>query len=298
MLWLRFSAALSCSILLGCVFASGSYASSTTVFKDGFESGSLTGWTNSSGTGQEAVTSAAAHSGNYGLRLSGTSSQSEKAVKTLSVPLTDSTTEFWMRVDSASGRPIVAEARDAANTGYDWVLKYDSAHQQLCLDAYNGAASTEVLTGTGSAPTNTWLKVLIVYNAASSGGAKLSINGHSPSAWSVSGNYSQPNGLQRLQLWYNVAGSTDFDDVVVTTPDGTGAGLPVDNSPPAVTGNAAQGQKLTMTNGSWGASPTAYSYSWQDCDGSGNNCASIGGATSSSYAVTPVSTQGTRSGRS
>jgi hypothetical protein len=82
-----------------------------------------------------------------------------------------------------------------------------------------------------------------------------------------------------------VAGSIDFDDVVVTTPDGTGAGLPVDKSPPTVTGNAAQGQKLTTTTGSWGNSPTAYSYSWQDCDGSGSNCASIGGATSSTYLV-------------
>ena len=132
---------------------------------------------------------------------------------------------------------------------------------------------------------NTWLKVVIVYNATSTGGAKLSINGHSQSAWSVSGNYARPDGLQRLQLWYNVAGSADFDDVVVTTPDGTGSGLPIDNSPPTVTGSAAQGQTLTTTSGAWGSSPTAYSYSWQDCDGAGNNCAAIGGATSTTYAV-------------
>ena len=97
---LRFSLALLCSLLLAALFASASYAATTTVFKDGFESGSLTNWSNSGGTGQETVTSAAAHTGSYGLRLSGASGQSEKAVKTLSVPLTDSTTEFWMRVDS------------------------------------------------------------------------------------------------------------------------------------------------------------------------------------------------------
>lgn len=67
----------------------------------------------------------------HGLNLSGTSGQSEKAVKTLSVPLTDSTTEFWMRVDSASGIAVAAEGRDEANTEYEWVLKYDSAQQQL-----------------------------------------------------------------------------------------------------------------------------------------------------------------------
>lgn len=34
---------------------------------------------------------------------------------------------------------------------------------------------------------NTWLKVVNVYNATSTGGAKLSINGHSQSVWSISG---------------------------------------------------------------------------------------------------------------
>ena len=50
MRWLRFSLVLSCFMLLGGLFASASYAA-TTVFKDGFESGSLTAWTNSGGTG-------------------------------------------------------------------------------------------------------------------------------------------------------------------------------------------------------------------------------------------------------
>ena len=285
MRWLRFSLALSCSMLLGGLFASTSLAATTTVFKDGFESGSLTAWSNSGGSGQKIVTSAAAHTGSYGLNLSGTSAESEKAVETLSVPLTDSTTEFWMRVDSSSGVALVAEGRDAANTGYEWVLKYDSASQQLCFYPYSGATSTELLTGAGSAPMNTWLKVLIVYDATGTGGAKLSINGHSPSAWSVGGNYVRPDGLQRVQLWNNVAGSVDFDDVVVTTPDGTGAGLPVDKSPPTVSGAAAQGQTLTASSGSWGNSPTGYSYSWQDCDSAGNNCAPISGATSSTYVV-------------
>ncbi len=285
MLWLRFSFALSCSVLLGGLCASASFAATTTVFKDGFESGSLTAWTNSGGTGQETVASAAAHTGGYGLNLSGTGSESEKAVKTLSVSLTDSTTEFWMRVDSASGTGIVAEGRDAANTGYEWVLKYDSVNQQLGFYPYNGATSTAILTGTGSAPMNAWLKVLIVYDATSAGGVKLSINGHSPSAWSVSGSYAQSDGVQRVQLWNTVAGSIDFDDVVVTTPDGTGVGLPVENSPPTVSGTAVQGQTLSTRSGSWGASPTGYSYSWQDCDAAGNNCAPIGGATSSSYVV-------------
>ena len=122
-------------------------------------------------TGHETVMSAAARSGSYGLNLSETGAQSEKAVKTLRVPLTDSTTEFWMRVDSASGIAVVAEGRDLAGTGYEWVLKCDSAHQQFCFYPYNGATSTDIFTGVGTAPLNTWLKVDIVYNATSAGGA-------------------------------------------------------------------------------------------------------------------------------
>ena len=54
-----------------------------------------------------------------------------------------------MRVDSASGIPVVAETRDLAGTGYEWVLKYDSAHQQFEFYPYKGGTSTEIVTGGG-----------------------------------------------------------------------------------------------------------------------------------------------------
>jgi endoglucanase len=285
MRWLRLSLALSGSMLLAAVFASASDAATTNVFKDGFESGSLTAWTNSSGSGQAAVITAAAHSGSYGLRLSNTSGQSEKVVKTLSAPLTDSTTEFWMRVNSASGVETVAEALDQAGTGHEWVLKYDASQQALSFFPYDGTSSTQIVTANDTAPLNTWLKVVVDYNANSSGGAQLHINGHTQSAWAVSGNYARPDGLQRLWLFDNVAGSTDFDDVLLTTPDGTGAGLPVDKTPPTISGTTAQGQQLTTTSGSWSGTPNKYSYSWEDCDSSGNNCSVISGARSNTYVL-------------
>ena len=232
MLWLRFSLALSCSVVLGGLCASASYAATTTVFKDGFESGSLTAWTNSGGGGQEAVAGAAAHTGSYGLNLSDASGQSEKAVKTLSVSLTDSTTEFWMRVDSATGTAIVAEGRDAANIGYEWMLKYDSRPSAVLLlplqrhDEYRGS------DGHGDAPMNTWLKVLIVYDADERRRGQDLINGHSPSAWSVSGSYARSDGVQRLRSGTPSRDRSISMTSIVTTPDGTGAGLPIDNSPP------------------------------------------------------------------
>ena len=92
------------------------------------------------------------------------------------------------------------------------------------------------------------------------------------------------------------AGSTV--DVVVTASNSAGSGQatsiatsvvtvpvqpPVNTSLPSIGGQTVVGDTLTAANGSWSNGPTAFVYQWQDCDGSGANCSSISGATSSSY---------------
>jgi hypothetical protein len=58
------------------------------------------------------------------------------------------------------------------------------------------------------------------------------------------------------------------------------------NPPPAISGTPVQpGQTLSVSNGTWTGDPTAFSYVWEDCDGSGNNCVPIAGATSSTYTL-------------
>lgn len=72
---------------------------------------------------------------------------------------------------------------------------------------------------------------------------------------------------------------------------GTGqaaAGGPTNSGTPTISGTAQQGQKLTVSNGGWGGSPTAFAYAWSLCDASGNSCTAISGATSASY--TPAAT--------
>ncbi len=54
---------------------------------------------------------------------------------------------------------------------------------------------------------------------------------------------------------------------------------------PQISGTTLQGQTLTTDNGTWLNGPTSYSYQWEDCDGSGANCANITGATQSSYTL-------------
>ena len=52
---------------------------------------------------------------------------------------------------------------------------------------------------------------------------------------------------------------------------------------PAVSGTAQQGQTFRPSTGTWTNSPTGYSYQWQRCDSGGNSCSTIGGATSQTY---------------
>lgn len=69
-----------------------------------------------------------------------------------------------------------------------------------------------------------------------------------------------------------------------TTPSCSG-GKPVETGEPVISGTVATGDTLSTTNGTWGDSPTSYSYQWQDCATDGTSCSNITGATSSTYKV-------------
>jgi hypothetical protein len=64
------------------------------------------------------------------------------------------------------------------------------------------------------------------------------------------------------------------------------AAPPANTTPPTISGTPAEGATLTGSNGSWTHGPTSYAFAWFRCDRNGNNCASIGGARSSSYRLT------------
>lgn len=80
----------------------------------------------------------------------------------------------------------------------------------------------------------------------------------------------------------NAGGSTPATSNTTSTVTGP---APTNTTAPAVTGQAAQGQTVTTSNGSWNGSPTSYAYQWQDCNSSGAGCTNISGATSSSYTL-------------
>jgi hypothetical protein len=61
--------------------------------------------------------------------------------------------------------------------------------------------------------------------------------------------------------------------------------IPVDVTPPAITGTVDVGQTLTVTPGIWSNPDVTLGYQWQRCDGTGANCVAIAGANSTTYAV-------------
>ena len=88
----------------------------------------------------------------------------------------------------------------------------------------------------------------------------------------------------------DVSAPTTGTDATATTTTTTTTQLlpvlpPIDLTSPAISGTAKQGQALSSSTGTWLNSPTSYSYQWEDCDSSGNNCAGINGATANTYTL-------------
>ncbi len=75
----------------------------------------------------------------------------------------------------------------------------------------------------------------------------------------------------------NQATSGPTGSVLPASPAVTGA--------PEIGGTPQQGDTLTASNGSWNNNPTKFTYAWEDCDSSGNNCATISGASSITYTL-------------
>jgi hypothetical protein len=61
---------------------------------------------------------------------------------------------------------------------------------------------------------------------------------------------------------------------------------PANTAPPTISGTPAVGQTLTASNGSWSNSPSSYAYQWLRCNGGGNSCTPVPGATQQTYKLT------------
>jgi hypothetical protein len=103
----------------------------------------------------------------------------------------------------------------------------------------------------------------------------------SATAWSTS-NVDAPSVITGLACTRGIlcAIGDEAGNVLVGNPT-----LPLNTSPPAITGNATVGQTLAGSHGSWTSNPTSYSDQWQDCDAAESSCTTIAGATGTSYTL-------------
>jgi hypothetical protein len=60
---------------------------------------------------------------------------------------------------------------------------------------------------------------------------------------------------------------------------------PTNTVRPALSGTAAIGGTLSVTNGSWSPTPSFFTRQWQRCTGDGTGCVNIAGATGQTYGV-------------
>jgi RHS repeat-associated protein len=118
-----------------------------------------------------------------------------------------------------------------------------------------------------------------------SGEACSSISGATSSTY-VLGHSDVGTTLRVTVTASNTAGSASSTSGATAV---VAALAPSNTTAPAITGTAQDGQTLTAGTGSWSGTPTiSYTYQWQTCNSSGEGCANISGATSSTYTLGPA----------
>jgi hypothetical protein len=112
----------------------------------------------------------------------------------------------------------------------------------------------------------------------------------SPIAEATAAAYTATHGdvghkLRLTVTAHNAAGS---ESASVTTAVAIAPAPPSNTSAPTVEGVYEEGQTLTATAGSWsGTLLIGFGYQWQRCNSEGSACASIGGATGTTYVIRP-----------
>jgi hypothetical protein len=186
---------------------------------EGFESGSLTGWTQA-GAGTSAVETTVVHSGTYALALTTNASNARTAYHNLGGGAEATAyTRLYFQYGSLTGTVPIAYGTNSTATKR-WELDFVSSTKSLTLSAWSNAGIQTTVAATGSLSPNTWYSLEVDLRASTTGGADLWING--TQAASLSGDYSTTTPYARLYLSNNKGSGTDYFDDIVVSPSQVG----------------------------------------------------------------------------
>jgi hypothetical protein len=158
-----------------------SWTADTTIYSDTFESGDLTGWTESDASGYISASSAVAHGGTYSALFDFTGSNESYLRRIYTTALTNVSFYFWIYFDSTTAPSLPFLAR---NAGGDWCwyldFSYSSSAHRVHLHAKNDADAAAGNTATYAVgASGGWHKIGVnVINATGTGGSmELVIDG-------------------------------------------------------------------------------------------------------------------------
>jgi hypothetical protein len=199
------------------VALSGTGVTPGTYFSDGFESGDFSKWTipNSDSTGKATVQTTVVNSGTYAAQFTVATGQYAYIYTALpSGPEPLTYTRFYFRFSSMAGGTQVAMGRN--NNGSNaWEIDYDANLKGLDIYFWDSSNALHSLSTSANALSpNTWYSIEIEDNQATSGLGQAWLNG--TSLGTVSGNFSTATPYSRLMLFDSTAGTTYWDDVVVS----------------------------------------------------------------------------------
>jgi hypothetical protein len=193
--------------------------------------------------------------------------------------------------DVGSRLQVIATVKNPSGTGY-WV--WQSTGAVVAAVPINRARPTVTgVTQDGqplTSSTGTWggtMPISYGYQWQRCDGAGLNCGKAFPSPPSSSPSYTLTDAdLGHTMVVYvtatNAAGSASTHSSVTST-----VVTPGNTALPTIGGTAQEGKTLIEAHGSWiPKNPSGYSYQWQDCDASGNNCSAIAGANSQNYTAT------------
>lgn len=163
---------------------------------------------------------------------------------------------------------IPTDAADATSVGLDspFGMAFDSAGNLYVSDSGNDSD---------------------VYQIAPSGQLTIIAGNGTDGAPTYGGDATDSAFNLAMTIAAGPDGSLYVDDFQNDTVDLMTPNLPPANTAvPTMTGTAAVGDQLTVSEGTWDGGPSSFAYQWQDCNAGGTDCTDISGATASTYTVT------------